>query len=56
MSGLPPSEYNIIAIDKLETGQWTDPDFLERLRFKATAFTLSEGETKTVDLKLNTVA
>ncbi len=55
VSGLPPSEYNIIAIDKLETGQWTDPDFLERLRFKATAFTLSEGETKTVDLKLNTV-
>src|SRR5439155_1324256 len=32
VSGLPPSEYNIIAIDKLETGQWTDPDFLERLR------------------------
>ena len=53
--GLPPGEYNIIAIDKLETGQWTDPDFLERLRFKATAFTLSEGETKTVDLKLTTV-
>jgi hypothetical protein len=55
LSGLPASEYNIIAIDKLEPGQWTDPDVLERLRLKATPVTVSEGETKTVDLKINSV-
>ena len=32
----------------------TDPEFLERIRNSATSFTVSEGETKSVDLKVRT--
>jgi hypothetical protein len=38
----------------VEVGQATDPDFLERIRSKATAFTLNEGETKSIDLRVTT--
>lgn len=56
ISGLPPGDYYIIALDKMEQGQSTDPDFLETIRIKATAFTIREGETRTVDLKINTAS
>jgi protocatechuate 3,4-dioxygenase beta subunit len=56
VSGLPPSDYYIIAIDKLEPGQWTDPDFLERIRSKATSVTIGEGETKSVELRISTAS
>jgi hypothetical protein len=39
-------------VDYVEPGEWTDPDYLDRLRQKATSFSLGEGETKTVDLKI----
>ncbi|HEY7292776.1 MAG TPA: carboxypeptidase-like regulatory domain-containing protein [Vicinamibacterales bacterium] len=51
---LPAGEYYIVAVDRLEPGQAADPEFLERIRTKATAFSLSEGETKTLDLKIQT--
>ena len=52
VSGLPPGEYYIIAVDRIEPGQSGDPDFLESVRSRATPLSLSEGETKTVDLRL----
>jgi hypothetical protein len=52
ISGLPPGEYYIVAVDRLEPGQTGDPDFLETIRRDAKMFSLLEGETKTVDLKL----
>jgi hypothetical protein len=55
ISGLPPGEYYIIAVDRLEPGQSGDPDFLEAVRSKATPLSLREGETKNVDLRLNTM-
>jgi hypothetical protein len=54
ITGLPPGEYYVVAVDRLEPGESGDPDFLERVRSKATSFSLNEGETKTVDLKINT--
>jgi protocatechuate 3,4-dioxygenase beta subunit len=54
VSGLAPADYYIIAIDKMEPGQWADPDFLERIRSKATSVTIGEGETKSVDLRIST--
>jgi protocatechuate 3,4-dioxygenase beta subunit len=54
--GITPADYYIIAIDKLEPGQLAEPDFFERIRSKANAFTIMEGETKTVDLKINTAS
>ena len=53
ITSLPPGRYYIVAIDHLEPGQASDPEFLERIHGKATAFSLSEGETKSIDLKLN---
>lgn len=55
ISGLPPGEYLIIAVDRLEPGQSGDPDFLDSVRSRATSLSLNEGETKTLDLRLNTV-
>jgi hypothetical protein len=52
ISGLPEGEYYIIAVDRLEPGQSSDPDFLESVRVRATSLSLREGETRTVDLKL----
>jgi carboxypeptidase family protein len=54
ISGLPPAEYDVIAVERLDQGQNTDPEFLERVRPRASSFTLMEGETKTIDLKLST--
>ena len=54
MPSLPPGDYYIVALDKIESGQDTDPDFLESIRSRATMFSLMEGETKTLDLKMTT--
>jgi hypothetical protein len=56
VSGMAPADYYIIALDKIEQGQSSDPDFLETIRSKATAFTIREGETRTVDLRINTAS
>ena len=50
--GVPPGRYLIAAVDYLEPGQERDPATLERLRPRAIAVTLGEGEARTVDLKL----
>lgn len=52
---LPPGDYYIVALDHVEAGQWGDPDFLESIRNRASTFSLAEGETKTVDVKLTTM-
>src|SRR3954468_1914246 len=54
ISGLPASDYYVIALDKIEPGQVGDPEFLDAIRAKATPITLHDGETRTVDLKVNT--
>jgi hypothetical protein len=51
-TGLPPGDYYVIALDKMEPGQNTDPEFLDRIRARATSFSLIEGETKTLELKV----
>ena len=50
---LPPGErYLALAVDYLEQGEFQDPVFLERMRGRATAFSLGEGENKNLDLTL----
>jgi hypothetical protein len=56
ISGLPPGEYLLIAVERIDPGESTDPEFLERIRTKATRFSLLEGETKSIDLKLNSAS
>jgi hypothetical protein len=52
MTALPPGDYYVVAIDRVEPGQWADPEFLESMRTSATSLTLQEGETKSVTLRL----
>ncbi len=53
VNGLPPGSYYAVALDYLDTsGDWSEPDALERLLSKAATFSINEGETKTVDLKI----
>lgn len=54
IKSLPPGEdYLVIAVQNLESGQGGDPEFLGRAKEEAKAFTLNEGETKAVDIKLS---
>jgi len=50
---LPPGRYVAIAVGYLQPGEERDPDALEAWRKGATPFTLAEGETRTLDLKLS---
>jgi hypothetical protein len=49
---LPPTRYLAVAVDYLEEGEANDPEFLEEMKAKASTFSLADGETKSVDLKL----
>ena len=52
MSGLTPTDYYLIALDKIDPNQINDPDFLDSIKIRATAITIREGDTRTVDLKV----
>jgi hypothetical protein len=56
LTSLVPGEYFVIALDYMDASEWTDPEFLERIRTKATKLSISEGETKSVDLKVTTAS
>ena len=52
IKGLPPGEYLVVAVTDVEQGDWWNPAFLERLVPAAAKITLSEGESKALDLKI----
>jgi hypothetical protein len=52
LTGLPPEDYLVVALPAVNGSEWQDPEFLETLRSLATSVTLSEGDAKTLDLKL----
>jgi hypothetical protein len=53
VTGLPPSlDYRAVAVDYLEDGEETDPEFLKRMRDRAARFSLREGERRALALRL----
>ena len=46
-------DYYAVAMSEVESNAWTDPDFLSAVREHAVAFSIADGETKTVDLRLS---
>ncbi len=51
--GLPPDDrYLAVAVDYLEEGGASDPEFLDLIKSRATRFSLGEGASATFDLKL----
>jgi len=55
ISTLPPGQYYAIALDRVDPIGWQDPDFLEGLSRQASTFSLTQGEMRTLDLRLFTV-
>lgn len=51
---LPAGDYYAIALDYVEPGSGTDPEFLARVRDRATAFSMTDGQVRSLDLKLVT--
>ena len=49
---LPPGPYLVAALDYVDSNEWRDPEFLERLSETATRVAAADGETKDVTLKL----
>jgi hypothetical protein len=49
---MPPGSYFAAAVDYLEAGAWSDPQLLDRLKTSAKRFTLTDGETETLELKI----
>jgi len=52
INGLPPGEYRVIALDYVDSNEWNSPEFLDSVRPKATSFSINEGESKSVDLRI----
>lgn len=52
VQGLRAGRYLAIALDYLEQGQEHDPDLLTEWARVATSFTLGDGESRTIDLKV----
>jgi protocatechuate 3,4-dioxygenase beta subunit len=52
IASLPPGSYLAIAVEYVPEGEWADPEWIKRAVRKATPFTLGEGASKTLDLKL----
>jgi protocatechuate 3,4-dioxygenase beta subunit len=50
VAALPAGDYFAVPLPSAEAGEWAEPDNLERLRAKATPFTLADRESKTVVL------
>lgn len=46
------AHYLAVAVDYVEDGEASDPQFLEQMKSRATKFSLTDGESKALDLKL----
>lgn len=52
IEGLPAGEYRAVAVDTIEEGQWTHPEFLASIVGAAIKLTLEKGARKTQDLRI----
>jgi hypothetical protein len=51
--GLPPGSYLAVALEYIEPGEETNPEFLERIKAMGTTVRLDEGEKKSLTLRLS---
>ena len=52
MRNVIPGEYFLAAVEDVETSEWFDPEFLQRILPMATKITIADGEKKVQDLKV----
>jgi hypothetical protein len=53
LTTLPPGEYYAIALDGIDMTDWQDPDTLEGFSRLATAFALTPGDSRTLELRMS---
>jgi hypothetical protein len=51
--GLPPGDYYLTTVDPAEQGEWFEPAYLDEHRVDAARLTLSNGDVKSKDFKVN---
>ena len=51
--GLPAGSYLLAAVDAVQEGEWLDPRFLRQLRTDGIPLSLTDGESKDLDLALD---
>jgi Carboxypeptidase regulatory-like domain len=56
LTGLPPDDYYVVALDYVESGEESDPEQLEKWKSLATRVTLADAESKPLTLKLSSQA
>jgi len=49
---LPAGAYLAVAVEYVPQGEWGDPDLLDRLRPKGKRFSLSDGGSQTLELRV----
>jgi len=49
---VPEGDYFVVALEDLELGEWSDPEFLSRMRERATRVSVADGERKNLDVVL----
>jgi hypothetical protein len=58
VEALPPGDYFVVALDRLDgtaaAGEWQSPSLLESLSSRASRVALTEGEKRSVELRLMT--
>ncbi len=52
ISNPPPGDYQVVALDDVEPGQWLDQAFLHEIEGSAVTISLHEAEAKVMELKL----
>ena len=52
VKNLPAGSYYAVALEYIPTGDWFDPEVLERIKSKASRFSVDEGGVETLDLRL----
>ena len=56
IEGLPAGNYLLATVDAVQQGEWFDPRFLRQLRSGGIRLSLADGESKDLDLALDSLA
>jgi hypothetical protein len=52
IKAIRPGDYLAVAVPTVQNNQWNDPEYLESLRAQAKRITLSDGDTKQIELTI----
>jgi hypothetical protein len=56
LTGLPAGDYYAIALDYVDFADINDPEFLDRIKDRATSFLMDDGGTRVLDLRISSTS